>query len=59
MLVPLEFVAGEEIENELSREYAGLVARLEEDGYNVETVFKGLGEYDEFQRLYLRHIYSA
>ena len=59
VLVPLEFVAGEEIENELSREYAGLVARLEEDGYNVETVFKGLGEYDEFQRLYLRHIYSA
>ena len=59
VLVPLEFVAGEEIENELSREYAGLVSRLEEDGYTVETVFKGLGEYDEFQRLFLRHIYSA
>ncbi|MCR5105364.1 MAG: sirohydrochlorin cobaltochelatase [Eubacterium sp.] len=59
VLVPLEFVAGEEIENELSREYSNLVEKLESSGYTVETLFKGLGEYDEFQRLYLRHAYSA
>ena len=57
-LVPMEFIAGEEIENELSSEYNSLVARLTEEGYEVEPVFRGLGEYDDFQRLYMRHLYE-
>ncbi|MBO4864285.1 MAG: sirohydrochlorin cobaltochelatase [Eubacterium sp.] len=58
VLVPMEFVAGEEIENELSNEYNGLVQRLIDEGYDVEPVFRGLGEYDDFQRLYMRHLYE-
>lgn len=59
VLVPLEFVAGETVENAVSQEYTDFVLRLEGEGYTVEPVFKGLAEYDEFQRLYMRHLYDA
>ncbi len=59
VLIPLEFIAGEVIENEVSREFKGLITRLQEEGYTVEEYFKGLGEYDAFQRLYLRHLYDV
>ena len=59
VLVPFEFMAGENVENEVSREYTVLAERLESEGYTVEQLFKGLAEYDEFQRLYMRHLYDA
>ena len=59
VLVPFEFIAGENVENEVSREYTVLAERLESEGYTVERLFKGLAEYDEFQRLYMRHLYNA
>ena len=59
VLVPLEFIAGENIENKVSQDYAELAARLEQEGYEVDQHFKGLGEYDAFQRLYMRHLYEA
>ncbi len=59
VLVPFEFIAGENVENEVSREYTVLAERLESEGYTVERLFKGLAEYDEFQRLYMRHLYDA
>lgn len=59
VLVPFEFIAGENVENEVSREYNVLAERLESEGYTVERLFKGLAEYDEFQRLYMRHLYDA
>ena len=59
VLVPLEFIAGNFIENELSGEYPDMVMRLIKEGYKVETPFKGLAEYDHFQRLYMRHLYEA
>ena len=36
-----------------------LVLRLEEEGYTVDSIFKGLAEYDDFQRLYMRHLYDV
>lgn len=59
VLVPMEFIAGETVENAVSQEYTDFVLRLEGEGYEVEPVFKGLAEYADFQRLYLRHIYDA
>ena len=59
VLVPMEFIAGEKVENDVSQEYTSYVLRLEEEGYTVESLFKGLAEYDEFQRLYMRHLYDV
>ena len=59
ILVPMEFMAGEKVENEVSQEYTDLVQRLKDDGYTVEEAFRGLAEYDEFQRIYLKHLYDS
>ena len=59
VLVPLEYLAGDGIENEVSREYDAVAGRLEAEGYTVERSFTGLAEYDDFQRLYMRHLYEA
>lgn len=59
VLIPLEFIAGESIENEISEKYNELSERLAEEGFLVERFFKGIGEIDEFQRLFLRHLYDA
>ncbi len=59
VFVPMEFIAGETVENDVSQEYTSLVLRLEEEGYTVDSIFKGLAEYDDFQRLYMRHLYDV
>lgn len=59
VFIPMEFIAGETVENDVSQEYTSLVLRLEEEGYAVDSIFKGLAEYDDFQRLYMRHLYDA
>ncbi len=59
VLAPLEYIAGEGIENSVSEEYPGLVARLEAEGFVVEGVFNGIAEYEDFLRLYLRRLYAA
>ena len=59
VLVPLEFMAGEKVENEVSQEYTVLAECLEEEGYTVDKAFKGMAEYDAMQRLYMRHLYDA
>lgn len=61
-VMPLMFLnrgmAGEEEERwmETYREAENL---LEDAGFSVEEPASGLGEYDEFQRLYLRHLLMA
>ena len=59
VLVPLEFMAGNGVENEVSQEYTVLADRLRSEGYEVSQQFRGIAEYDEFQRLYMRHLYDA
>ena len=59
VFVPMEFMAGEKVENEVSQEYTDLVQRLIDEGYTVEAVFRGLAEYDEFQRIYMKHLYDS
>ncbi len=59
ILVPMEFMAGKSVENDVSQEYTCLVQRLKDEGYTVEEAFKGLAEYDEFQRIYLKHLYDS
>lgn len=58
VLIPFEFIAGTQVENEVSRKLPELIDRLKEEEYDVEVVFKGIGEYDAFQRLYLKHLYD-
>ena len=59
VLIPLEFIAGESIENDISSKYNELSERLAEEGFIVERFFKGIGEITEFQRLFLRHLFEA
>ena len=59
ILVPMEFMAGKSVENDVSQEYTDLVQRLIDDGYTVEEAFRGLAEYDEYQRIYLKHLYDS
>lgn len=59
VLVPLEFMAGEDVENVVSREFNDLIDRLAFEGYDVVYDFKGLGEYEPIQRIYLKHLYEV
>ncbi|MCR5214228.1 MAG: sirohydrochlorin cobaltochelatase [Eubacterium sp.] len=59
ILVPFEYIAGQGIENKVSEEYPGLVSRLKEEGFTVEGMYKGISEYEDFLRLYMRHLYAA
>ena len=59
ILIPFEFLAGDGVENAVSEEYTSLANRLRQEEYEVETIFRGLAEYDDFQRLFLRHVFNA
>lgn len=50
VLHPFLLVAGDHARNDMRQVFA---KRLEEEGYEVQTVIKGLGEYPQFRALYL------
>lgn len=52
-LIPLLFVAGDHASNDIAVEYK---AALEEKGYNVEAILKGLGEMPEIQDMYISNL---
>lgn len=53
ILHPFLLVAGDHVHNDMRQVFA---KRLKEEGYEVETVVKGLGEYPQFRTLYLERI---
>jgi|GEM_PF-2615396 len=52
VVAPFEFMTDDE-----SEEYDDIIDRLIYEGYDVDSIYKGLGEYEDFQRLYLRKMY--
>ena len=60
MLTPLMLVAGDHAKNDMAGEEPDSWQSLfREQGFQVETVLKGLGEYPEIQEMYLRHARQA
>jgi len=56
ILAPFMFVAGDHAINDIAGEWK---EELEEDGYNVKVVIKGLGEYGDIQHMYMDSAYNA
>lgn len=60
LLAPLMIVAGDHALNDMAgEEEASWKSRLEAEGYPVLPILKGLGEYPEIRRLFIRHIQEA
>lgn len=61
-IIPLSFInkgtIGEEEEKKIA-EYDNVIASIKDAGYSVDEISDGLGEFDEFQRLYMRHLYDS
>lgn len=50
---PFMVVAGDHAAHDMAGEKDSFVTRLKEAGYRTEAVVKGLGEYQEFRRIYV------
>ena len=60
VLLPLMIVAGDHANNDMAgEEEDSWKSILEEEGYTVTPVLRGLGEYPEMQRLFIRHVSEA
>lgn len=55
-LLPFMLVAGDHANHDMAGENGSWKSVLEEKGYEVDPVFKGLGEYEGILELYLRHL---
>ncbi len=56
VLAPFMFVAGEHAKNDMAGETGSAASLLRENGYRVEAVVKGLGEYPAVREWYLQHL---
>ncbi|WP_324825565.1 sirohydrochlorin cobaltochelatase [Sinanaerobacter sp. ZZT-01] len=57
ILMPFMVVAGDHAQNDMAGEEEDAWKTLfEESGYEVECILKGLGEFSEIRRLYLKHV---
>ena len=60
ILLPLMIVAGDHAINDMAgEEENSWKCRFESRGYKVECILKGLGEYPDIQRMFVRHIREA
>lgn len=60
MLAPFMIVAGDHARNDMAGEEADSWKNvIGAKGYKVETVLKGLGEYESIRRLFVEHIKTA
>lgn len=55
-LIPFMFVAGDHAINDMVENEDSWLALLQEAGFEVKPVLKGLGEYEGIRELYLSHI---
>lgn len=59
-LAPLMVVAGDHATNDMAGDdTSSWKNQLENEGYKVEAVLKGLGEYESIRRIYLSHVEDA
>jgi sirohydrochlorin cobaltochelatase len=60
VLLPLMIVAGDHANNDMAGDDEdSWKSILQGEGYNVTPVLRGLGEYPEIQRIYVRHVAEA
>lgn len=59
ILHPFLVVAGDHARNDMAGKENSWAARLQEAGYRVETVVKGLGEYPAFRQIYASRLIRA
>lgn len=56
VLHPFMVVAGDHAHNDMAGEKNSYAARLLEEGYQVETCIRGLGEYPAFRKIYMEKL---
>lgn len=59
VLMPFMFVAGDHAKNDMAGKEDSWKSRLEEEGYQVRVVLKGLGEFEGIRKLFAEHIEEA
>lgn len=60
VLAPFMFVAGDHAKNDMSGDDEdSWKSQFEKDGFQVQCVIKGLGEYPRIRRLFMKHLEAA
>lgn len=55
-LMPFMLVAGDHAKNDMAGEDDSWKSQLEDEGYDVRVIMKGLGEFEGIRRIFLDHI---
>ena len=55
-LMPFMLVAGDHAKNDMAGEEDSWKSELEDEGYDVRVIMKGLGEFEGIRRIFLDHI---
>ncbi|WP_072526228.1 sirohydrochlorin cobaltochelatase [Clostridium sp. Marseille-P3244] len=58
-LMPFMLVAGDHAQNDMAGEEDSWKSRLEEKGYDVRVIMKGLGEFSGIRKIFMEHIEEA
>lgn len=58
-LMPFMLVAGDHAKNDMAGEEDSWKSELEEEGYEVRAILKGLGEFAGIRKIFLEHIEEA
>ena len=55
-LMPFMLVAGDHAKNDMAGDEGSWKSQLEDEGYEVRVIMKGLGEFEGIRRIFLEHI---
>lgn len=55
-LMPFMLVAGDHAKNDMAGDEDSWKSELEEEGYDVRVILKGLGEFEGIRRIFIEHI---
>ena len=58
-LMPFMLVAGDHAKNDMAGEEDSWKSELEDAGYEVRVIMKGLGEFEGIRKIFLEHIEEA
>ena len=58
-LMPFMLVAGDHAKNDMAGDEDSWKTELEEEGYQVRVILKGLGEFEGIRRIFMEHIEEA
>lgn len=58
-LMPFMLVAGDHAKNDMAGEEDSWKSELEDEGYEVRVILKGLGEFSGIRKIFLEHIEEA